>query len=534
MKTLIAHDQIEILQLLQHELKREGAEVEHTTSAVNLLRRLKGSTTAGKPCDLLLLDLTIPEVDAFELLKQIGEAGLALHVIVIAGCGDEDKAIEAIRLGAIDYLLEPISLGALRTALFRVRQRRAAEGKETFKHRILVVDDEKGLADRIKQDLDREGYEPAVAYDGVGGLEYFKNNRVDVVIADITMPGMNGLEMVDKCRAINPDCVSIIVTGFSDNGKAIRSLRLGVFDYLRKPISVEELRSVVKEAVGVVALRRGVSACRRELEIEFALKTQYAQKLERERRFPGTVAVAAPAPLPVADRDLGRVLIIESNQEVADSLCLCLKLVWPRVNTITTGEAVEGIELMEAESPDLVILCLELPDREGFDLLAEIRSNSEVPIIVLSTRQSEMDKARALETGADDYITKPFSPIDLLARVRAVLRHGGMHQLKGDSSIFVSGNLTISLATHDVVISGNHVKLSPLEYNLLCNLVRNEGKVISHRSLLVKVWGPNYADDTDFLKKYIYRLRVKLNDNDPSRRMLVCVPGVGYKFVRIG
>ena len=228
-----------------------------------------------------------------------------------------------------------------------------------------------------------------------------------------------------------------------------------------------------------------------------------------------------------------KILVIEDNQELVDSLCLCLKLVWPQVNIIVTAKAAKGIELVETESPDTVILSLESPDMDGFNVLTQIRSFSDVPIIVLSARQAEMDKAKALEMGADDYITKPFSPIDLLARVKAVLRRAGMPQLKQDnSSRFASSNLTINFATRDVLVSGNPVKLTPIEYNLLCNLVRNEGMVISHRSLLEKTWGSGYTDDISFLKKYIYRLRVKLNDNDPSRRMLATVRGIGYRFVR--
>jgi len=228
-----------------------------------------------------------------------------------------------------------------------------------------------------------------------------------------------------------------------------------------------------------------------------------------------------------------KILVIEDNQELVDNLCLCLKLVWPQVNIIVTAKAAKGIELVEAGSPDTVILSLELPDMDGFDVLTQIRSFSDVPIIVLSARQAEMDKVKALEMGADDYITKPFGPIDLLARVKALLRRAGMPQLKqGNSSRFASSNLTINFATRDVLVSGNPVKLTPIEYNLLCNLVRNEGMVISHRSLLEKTWGSGYTDDISFLKKYIYRLRVKLNDNDPSQRMLATVRGIGYRFVR--
>jgi signal transduction histidine kinase len=134
----------------------------------------------------------------------------------------------------------------------------------------------------MKQELEKQGYEVAVAYDGLEGLENFKNNYVDMVIADIRMPRMDGLEMLDQCRTINPDFVSIVITGFGDHEKAIKSLRLGVFDYLRKPISLDELINVVDRAVELLTLCRGLSARQRELEIESALKTRYAQNLEEE------------------------------------------------------------------------------------------------------------------------------------------------------------------------------------------------------------------------------------------------------------
>ncbi|MCL0056243.1 response regulator [Dehalococcoidia bacterium] len=281
MRVLIVDDEIETGQLLQRELQRQGCEAEHSTTAADVLPRL--SETAGEPCEVLLLNLDMPKVNGLELLKEVTEAGLDLDVIVITADGDEDKVMEAIHLGAIDYLRKPISLEELRTALFRVRQRRAAAGKEALKHRVLVVDDEKDLVARMKQELEKEGYEVAVAYDGLQGLEYFNSDHVDAVIADIRMPGIDGLEMLDQCRAINPDFVPIIITGFGDHEKAIRSLKLGVFDYLRKPISLEELIGVVGKGLDTVALRRGLSARQRELEIESALKMRYAEKLEREK-----------------------------------------------------------------------------------------------------------------------------------------------------------------------------------------------------------------------------------------------------------
>ena len=227
------------------------------------------------------------------------------------------------------------------------------------------------------------------------------------------------------------------------------------------------------------------------------------------------------------------VLLIEDRKEIAENVCLCLKLAWSQINIIATADGGKGADLVETESPDMVILDLELPDTDGFKMLEQIRSFSDVPIIILTAREAEMDKARGLEMGADDYITIPFQPIDLIARVKAVLRRATMPQLRANQySTFVSGNLTIDFATHDVFVSGEPVNLTPTEYNLLCNLVRNAGKVLSHRFLLQKTWGSDCIEDTSSLKKYIYRLRVKLKDNQSQQPMLVTQRGIGYRFVR--
>jgi two-component system KDP operon response regulator KdpE len=228
-----------------------------------------------------------------------------------------------------------------------------------------------------------------------------------------------------------------------------------------------------------------------------------------------------------------KVLVIEDDQEVVDSLSLCLGFASSQANIFVAADGDEGIHIVETESPDMVILDLELSDADSFKVVKQIRSFSDVPIIVLSAKEAEMEKVKALQMGADDYIIKPFSPIDLMAKVKAVLRRATMPQFRDDhSSTFTSGNLTINFATHEVFVSGKLVKLSPTEYNLLCNLVRNEGRVLNHRFLLEKTWGSGYTDDISFLKKYIYRLRVKLNDSNPSRRILVNVRGTGYRFVR--
>jgi PAS domain S-box-containing protein len=280
MKVLIVDDEENICKRLQRELKKEGFEVEYTTSPLGIIERLYDAKRKEKPYDLLLLDLRMPKVCGLELLKRIREAHLDLDVIIITGYGDEDGAMEAIRLGAVDYLRKPISLEDLHTAIFRIQQKRAVEAKQVLRHSILVVDDEKDMCTRIKRELDREGYETAVAYDGVEGLDYFKNYRVDVVIADIRMPKMDGLEMLKACREITHDFASIIITGHGDHETAIEALKLGVSNYLKKPISLEELVVSVNKGTELLLLRRGLSARKRELEIETALKEQYAKNLE--------------------------------------------------------------------------------------------------------------------------------------------------------------------------------------------------------------------------------------------------------------
>jgi DNA-binding NtrC family response regulator len=225
MNVLIVDDEEEICKYLKRELEKEGYEVEYTTSSVGVLEKLKKAKEKSKAYELLLLDLRMPQIEGLTLLKQIREAHLDLDVIIITGYGNETNAIESIRLGAIDYLRKPFSLEELHTAIFRVQQKRAAEEKRALECHILVVDDEKDLCTHIKRELDKEGYKVAVAYDGVEGLDYFENNRVDVVLADIKMPGMSGLEMLEKCNEITNDFVSISITGHGDLEKAIRACR---------------------------------------------------------------------------------------------------------------------------------------------------------------------------------------------------------------------------------------------------------------------------------------------------------------------
>ena len=281
MKILIVDDEEAICKQLQREMQKEGFKVEYRISPLSVLKDLKKSKKDGEPYNLLFLNIRMPGMDGFELLEEIKKLQLNLNVIFITGYSDEDKAIKAIRLGAFDYLNKPISLKELYIAIFRVKQKMEREEKESFSQSVLVVDDEKDLCDHIKHELNKEGYLATAAYDGEEGLDYFKNNRVDMVIADLKMPRMSGLEMLKQCSEISENFISIIITGHGDHETAIKALRMGVFNYLKKPILLEELIVSVDKGIDLLLLRRGLSAHKRELEIETAIKNQYANNLEK-------------------------------------------------------------------------------------------------------------------------------------------------------------------------------------------------------------------------------------------------------------
>lgn len=226
-----------------------------------------------------------------------------------------------------------------------------------------------------------------------------------------------------------------------------------------------------------------------------------------------------------------KVLIIEDDAGVVEVVARCFEMRWPGVTVLSTGEGAKGTELVEAELPDIVILDLGLPDINGFEVLRQIRFFSDVPIFILTVRDQKPDIARGLESGADDYLTKPFDYIEFLARVKAMLRRSGMGEF-GSAEPFQSGNLWIDFSTREVRLGGEVVKLSPIEYSLLSHLARNAGHVVTHRTLLEKVWGTEYTDATDYLKVYIQRLRVKLCNNLSVPKLILTEWGVGYKLAK--
>ncbi len=226
-----------------------------------------------------------------------------------------------------------------------------------------------------------------------------------------------------------------------------------------------------------------------------------------------------------------KVLVIEDNPEIVQSVELCFDLRWPGVELITASEGEKGVALAEKELPDVIILDLGLPDLDGLEVLRQIRSFSSVPLIILTVRGEEIDKVKGLEMGADDYIVKPFAPAEFLSRVKAVVRRSQMPELQNGEKPYIRGKLSIDFGAHEVTVAGELVKLTPSEFKLLHQLVRNEGRVLSNQMLLERVWGSEYTEETDYIKVYIQRLREKLEDDPRNPRMILSERGVGYKFI---
>ncbi len=227
-----------------------------------------------------------------------------------------------------------------------------------------------------------------------------------------------------------------------------------------------------------------------------------------------------------------KVLVVEDSPQIVETLQLCFDLRWPGTTVVSTDSGKKAPQLVETESPDLVILDLGLPDVDGLNVLQEIRSFSDIPVLILTGRDDEVSKVKGLELGADDYVTKPFSHIEFLARVRAVLRRSQMPQLRGGERPVVLGDLVVDFAAREITRGGETVQLTPTEWRMLTELVRNAGQVLTYEILLRRVWGDDYVGASDYIKKYVYRLRQKLGDNPENPKLIVSARGMGYKLVR--
>ena len=228
-----------------------------------------------------------------------------------------------------------------------------------------------------------------------------------------------------------------------------------------------------------------------------------------------------------------KLLIAEDVRDVAEVVAFGMRMVWPDCHVTATANGEEAIKRFDEEQADLVVLDVSMPPPDGFEVCRRIREISQVPILMLTVRDGTLDKVRALDLGADDYLTKPFDHLELLARLRALLRRASRSPVKPGPDTEI-GDLSLDSATREVRVRGEIVRLTSTEYRLLEELVRHAGTVLPHRHLLEQVWGPEYVGDAHYLKVFVRRLRQKLGDDSERTRYIQTEWGVGYRFLPSG
>jgi two-component system KDP operon response regulator KdpE len=228
-----------------------------------------------------------------------------------------------------------------------------------------------------------------------------------------------------------------------------------------------------------------------------------------------------------ADKKL--ILVVDDEPRMTKFVRMNLELEGYRVAEAANG--LEALEKVKNEIPDLVILDVNMPELDGFETLRLIRQTTTVPVIMLTVKADEDDRIHGLELGADDYVTKPFSPRELASRVKAVLRRTAMAAPEEKTEIKVDDDLSIDFKRREVIVRGKHIKLRPTEYRLLYHLVNNAGYVMTHDILLSKVWGHEYRDESQYVRLYINYLRQKIEPDPAHPKYILTEHGVGYRFV---
>lgn len=221
-----------------------------------------------------------------------------------------------------------------------------------------------------------------------------------------------------------------------------------------------------------------------------------------------------------------KILVVDDEPQIHRFLKPSLAAAGYEVFSALTAKA--GVAAFRQSAPDLVVLDLGLPDRDGKDVILAIRETSQIPIVVLSARDQEDEKVQALDLGADDYVNKPFGVGELMARIRTALRRNLI--AAGETGIYENGDLVIDTLAHRVTLKGVQVKLTPKEFDVLQLLVRHAGRVLTHRQILTQVWGPAHVDDAQYLRVFVRKLRQKLEGDRAEPRLIQTEPGVGYRL----
>ena len=225
-------------------------------------------------------------------------------------------------------------------------------------------------------------------------------------------------------------------------------------------------------------------------------------------------------------------LVIDSDPEQADLVKLSFGMRWPDSNVVSAPDGDTGIQMVDTESPALVLLDIGLPDMDGFTVCQEIRCFSDVPVIMVTMRDKEEDIVHGLQAGADDYVVKPFRPIEFMARAQSVLRRT-YGSFRSDEKPLNYGDLMVDYSHGRVFLQGREVKLTPIEYQLLYHLAKNAGKILTHRILLGRIWGRENQEQTNYLKVHIKHLRQKLEDDQAEPQYILTGRTVGYQFAKM-
>jgi two-component system KDP operon response regulator KdpE len=223
------------------------------------------------------------------------------------------------------------------------------------------------------------------------------------------------------------------------------------------------------------------------------------------------------------------ILLIDDDPQLIRLVRANLESVGYRI--LSAMDAHSALELVNMEMPDLILLDIMLPEIDGYELCERIREFTSTPIIMLTAKVEDIDKVKGLKLGADDYITKPFNVQELLARIEAVLRRTRDSEAVNSPRIFTSGDVFVDFVQRRVTVRGQEISLTLTEYRLLSQLVSNAGRVMLHRELLTKVWGPEYQDELEYLRAYVRHLRQKIEEDPHQPRYIISKPGIGYMFV---
>ena len=273
---LIVDDDRIIREELHKEMKRQYFRPLMAADGTEALERFR-----QEEVDIVLLDVKLPDMDGLEVLKRMKEERPGSEVIVITGLGSQEIAIRSLRAGAIDYIEKPINMDELSAALGRAQEKLEERNEIFYKNRLLLIDDEKDIAEFLKRVLEKEGYEVLVAYNGHDGLRLIETKKIDVLITDIKMQDMDGIEVLHRAKQLYRDIEGIVITGFKDQDLAIRSLRAGAVDYITKPVNLDEILLSIQRAIERINLNRDRLYRNRELKISSEIISKMNEELER-------------------------------------------------------------------------------------------------------------------------------------------------------------------------------------------------------------------------------------------------------------